>query len=407
MAARGFFKDEQFDFETRIALGFAHYRAAEVGEVLATVGRIKDGDAEAWFREWTATGERVRDAADASAAAGHRISARDAYLRAAGYLFTATGSLDGTDDPDRLLPAWREHRRAWERFCELSDPPIERVAIPYEGTELVGYVLRPGEGGPRPAIILNNGSDGPVNAMWVQGGAAAVERGYVAITFDGPGQGHALLEQGLPFRPDWEAVVTPVVDHLLARDDVDPSRIALQGISQGGYWAPRAAAFEDRIAAVVADPGVMDVSTSWTAHLPARMRTELEEGRSDRFDRDMAMGLRFSKSGRRTLAFRMRPYGTEDPYEAFRAVREYHLRDVVDRIACPVLITDPDDEQFWPGQSRELHDALRAPATLVRFTAEEGGNRHCQPMTPGLRDQRVFDWLDETLARRPASPPAD
>lgn len=397
MPAQRFFKDEQFDFETRIALGFTTYRAAEVGEVLATVSRIKDGDSEAWFREWTATGERLARTADACAAAGHRISARDAYLRACSYLFTATGSLDGTKDPGRLTEAWRAHRRAWDRFCELSDPPIERVAIPYEGTELVGYVFRPREGGRRPAIILNNGSDGPVNAMWVEGGAAAVERGYVAIAFDGPGQGQALLEQGLPFRPDWEAVITPVVDHLLARDDVDPRRIALQGISQAGYWAPRAAAFEKRIAAVVADPGVMDVSTSWTEHLPAGTRKQLEEGRSGTFDRQMAMGLKFSPSRRRTLAFRMRPYGTEDPYEAFHAALAYNLRDVVDRIECPVLITDPDDEQFWPGQSRELHDALSAPATLVRFTAEEGANWHCEPMTPGLRDQRVFDWLDETL----------
>jgi hypothetical protein len=78
-------------------------------------------------------------------------------------------------------------------------------------------------------------------------------------------------------------------------------------------------------------------------------------------------------------------------------VRQYHLRDVTGRIECPVLITDPDDEQFWPGQSEQLRDALNGPSTLVRFTAEEGANWHCEPMTPGLRDQRVFDWLDETL----------
>lgn len=93
----------------------------------------------------------------------------------------------------------------------------------------------------------------------------------------------------------------------------------------------------------------------------------------------------------------MRPYGVDDPYEAFRAVRGYHLRDVVGRITCPMLITDPDDEQFWPGQSQELYDALGGPKRRVRFTREEGANGHCEPMALGLRDQRVFDWLDETL----------
>jgi alpha-beta hydrolase superfamily lysophospholipase len=264
----------------------------------------------------------------------------------------------------------------------------------------VGYVFRPRAPGPRPAIILNNGSDGPVNAMWAQGAAGAVERGYVALTFDGPGEGEALFEQGLPFRPDWEAVITPVVDVLAARDDVDPSRIALQGISQGGYWAPRAAAFEKRISAVIADPGVMDVSTSWTAHLPKSMVKALDEGRADRFDRELALGMRFSARGRRELAFRSRPYGSEDPYEVFRAVREYHLRDVAGRIECPVLITDPDDEQFWPGQSAQLRDALSAPATLVRFTAEEGANWHCEPKARGLYDQRMFDWLATVMPAR-------
>jgi hypothetical protein len=142
----------------------------------------------------------------------------------------------------------------------------------------------------------------------------------------------------------------------------------------------------------------MDVSTSWTAHLPKRLVRELEEGRGERFDRDMALGLKLSRYARRQLAFRMRPYGTDDPFEAFEAVRGYNLREVVGGIECPVLVTDPDDEQFWPGQSQELYDALSGPKRIARFTREEGANWHCEPMAPGLRDQRVFDWLDEVLA---------
>lgn len=392
-----FYKDAGFEFMTRIALGRVHHRAADAGEVLALTSRIKDGDSEAWFTEWRAAGRRTVEQAAAAEAAGHRVSARDLYLRAAASLFTATGSLDGTDDPGRLLEAWREHRAAWDRFCALSDPRIERVAIPYEDTELVGHVFLPRASGRRPAIILNNGSDGPIDSMWTQGGAAAVERGYVAITFDGPGQGHALFEQGIPFRPDWEAVIGPVVDHLLTRDDVDPARIALHGISQGGYWVPRAVAFETRIAAAVADPGVIDVSTSWTRHLPGRMIAELERGDAKHFDRDLRLGTMFDHTARRELAFRMRPFGTDDPYEAYRAVVQYHLRDVAGRITCPILITDPDNEQFWPGQSAELAAAIGDNATLVRFTADEGADGHCEPLSPGVRDQRVFDWLDATL----------
>ena len=194
-------------------------------------------------------------------------------------------------------------------------------------------------------------------------------------------------------------MITPVVDHLLSRYDVDPDRIVLQGVSQAGYWVPRAVAYEKRIAAAVADPGVMDVSTSWLQHLPKSMVKMLDEGdKRDAFNRDLKIGLLFTgKVARRGLAFRIRPYGTNDPFEVFRAVRAYNLRDVVGKIECPLLVTDPEDEQFWPGQSQELYDALSGPKEIVRFTAAEGANWHCEPLALGLRDQRIFDWLDETL----------
>lgn len=83
----------------------------------------------------------------------------------------------------------------------------------------------------------------------------------------------------------------------------------------------------------------------------------------------------------------------------FKAVREYNLRDVVAQIECPLLVTDPEGEQFWPGQSQELLDALQCPKEIVRFTIEEGADLHCEPMAMSLRDQRIFDWLDDVLDR--------
>ncbi|HEX6116077.1 MAG TPA: prolyl oligopeptidase family serine peptidase [Solirubrobacterales bacterium] len=396
-----FFKNDQFDFETRLSLGSAYRGAVDAGELLATVERIKDGDYESWFEEFKATGARVREIAERAARAGHEVSAREAYLRASTYLFTSTSSLDGTDDPDRLVPVWREHRDCFDEFAARLVPAAEKIRIPYEETRLEGYFFRAAaDDGPRPTLILNNGSDGPVTAMWLGGAAAALERGYNAMTFDGPGQGQALWEQGLTFRPDWEKVVGPVVDFLLERSDVDPGRIAISGMSQGGYWVPRAIAFDDRIAAAIADPGVVDVATTWLDNLPKGMRKHLENEEREKFERQFRFAEHFmGKATRQTIAFRMKPYGTDSPYEAFRAVARYNLADVVDRIRVPLLITDPEDEQFWPGQSRRLYEALPGPdKRLVPFTAAEGANLHCEPMARSLVDQRVFDWLDETLA---------
>src|SRR6202012_168835 len=110
-----------------------------------------------------------------------------------------------------------------------------------------------------PTVILNNGLDSQSVALYAYGGAAALERGYNALIFEGPGQGAMLFERQVPFRPDWENVITPVVDYLLSRPDVDPDRIALTGWSMGGEMVSRAAAFEPRLAAVVADPGILSM----------------------------------------------------------------------------------------------------------------------------------------------------
>jgi len=399
-ARKHYFMDhEQMDFETQIILGGCYYGAADAGEVLATVDRIPSGDFERWYQEWLATAERIRSIADQCLSCGNRVSARKAFLRAADYFATSAIFIDGTKDPSRGVLAWKQHRACWDRFCAHMDPPAETVSIPYESSAMPGYLFRPEDtGGPWATVIFNNGSDGPTSGMWKSGVAAALERGYAALVFDGPGQNAMLWLHNVPFRHDWENVVTPVVDFLAERDDVDPTRIALSGVSQGGYWILRALAFEHRIAAGIADPGVMDVSTSWLGELPKEMLELLDGGLEREFDQ--AMHEELAEAGdvvRQTLEWRAKPYGARSHYHLYEMVRQYNLRDVVTQIECPVFIADPDDEQFWPGQPREVYDALVCPRTIVRFTADEGSNWHCEPKARSLYDQRMFDWLDTVM----------
>ena len=97
------------------------------------------------------------------------------------------------------------------------------------------------------------------------------------------------------------------------------------------------------------------------------------------------------------LRFRMRPYGMTSFYDAFRTVQDYKLAEVAGRIRCPMLITDPEGEQFFPGQARKLYDALGCPKTIVHFAREQGADQHCEVAAPGLRDFTIYNWLDETL----------
>jgi len=150
----------------------------------------------------------------------------------------------------------------------LFGPPVEPVEIPFEAAVLHGYFYRGAGHGLLPTIIMHNGFDGPAEEMHFFGAAAAAERGYNVVTFDGPGQPAARRHDGLPSRPDWENVVTPVVDWVMTRPGVDQFRVALLGVSIGGYLAARAAAFEHRLAACVAVDGIYDLGAITTSGFP-------------------------------------------------------------------------------------------------------------------------------------------
>jgi dienelactone hydrolase len=182
---------------------------------------------------------------------------------------------------------------------------------------------------------------------------------------------------------------------------VDASKIVLYGASQGGYWVPRAAAFEHRLAAVVADPGVVDVSTSWKDHIPTELVALLDAEDETAFNAAMDAAFRdMSPAVQQESAWRTKPYGDQPSvYAAFKTAERYRLGDLAKNITSPIMITNPEGEQFWPGQSQQLYDALSATKTLVPFTNAEGAGMHCEPMARSLLEQRMYDWLDETLAR--------
>jgi hypothetical protein len=398
------FEDEDFQFGFELVLGATYHQSADVGEALATAARIPDGDADAWIREWSATATSAFDAGEHARHAGRRATALSFYRRAARYYSTALYCAAKASDfgAQRVLATWRRQHECWEHTVHLSPAPGERLLIPYEGTTLRGWFFRAPDaavGEPRPLVIMNNGSDGSTSSMWGHGGAAAAERGYHWMTFDGPGQQSALYEQGIPFRHDWEAVLTPVVDLLIGRADVDSERIAVIGVSQGGFWVPRALAFEHRLAAGVADTGAVDITRAWLQAIPPALRELLDAGEKDTFDAQMRAAEKESPAVTAVLEFRGHPYGVTSGsrYDLFKAVEKYKLGDEIKDISTPLLITDPDDEQFFPGQPQELYERLPGEKQLVRFTAAEGANRHCEPMATGLRDARIFDWLQSHL----------
>lgn len=395
------FDDGEFQFAFERALGASYRQSADIGEVLATAGRISDGDADSWLREWTATAGVAWMSAIRARRSGRRVSALAHFRRAATYYATALYLISHSSEPRRRLDIWRRQRACWEQVLELSPAPGERISIAYEDTTLPGFFFpAPNAAGEvRPLVVVNNGSYQATSEMWVQAGAAATERGYHWLTFDGPGQQAALLEHRIPFRPDWETVLTAVLEAMRARADVDPDRVGVVGIGQGGYWVARALAFEHRFAAAVVDPGVVEVVTAWTDRLPADMRRQLNDRRQSAFDREMHLAELFAPAAAETLRFHGEPYGHNggSAFGLFLTIAGYRLGDEISQIDTPLLITESEGEQLWPGQSRQLYDRLQGPKEIVTFTAREGAGGHCEPLAQALREARIFDWLERHL----------
>lgn len=276
----------------------------------------------------------------------------------------------------------------------LLDTPVRAVRIPYEDTTLPGYLfLADDSGRPRPTVIHHGGYDSTLEEDYLATAAGALRRGYHVLAVDGPGQDSTVREQGLHFRPDWEAVVTPIVDVALTLPEVDGDRLVLVGTSLGGYLAARAAAFEHRLAACVLHDGVYDVH--------AAVATIVEGAAEQAGSLDAAIAasvaLRWAvRNGRWT-------FGVDDAEAVVTATKAYTLDGIADRITCPTLVLDAENDQFFAGQPERVLAALTCPAELVVFPEDEGGGEHCHEGAVALFHQRTFDWLDRVLAARPTT----
>lgn len=363
------FQDPTFSSQLLRTIGATYYKGADIGECLSTAYRIKEGDFESWYTEWLKTAKRVHKYADDCLAANHKVSAREAYLRASNYYRAAEFLLISPEDP-RIQTTWGSSKECFSNAGKLFSPPIESIEIPYEGTTLPGHFYRLNENTnndtatplPRPTLIAHGGFDSTLEELYTFAAAPALERGYNCLTFEGPGQGGVIRKQKVPFRYDWEKVVTPVIDYALTRDrDIDPNKIALIGISMGGYLAARAAAFENRISACILYNGVYDGYDAFASGFPQSLRTAVENGNSNAVNTvidilsDIDANLRFNmKHGMWTT-------GTNSPFELIQGSKKYTVKGIAQKIKCPTLVLEAEKDDSFPGQPRMVYDALTCP----------------------------------------------
>jgi alpha-beta hydrolase superfamily lysophospholipase len=389
-----YFKDQDLDLYLQaFPLNFQAYGGAAAGEAFYVASRINEKDLESWVHEWSALAARVEAEGAAALEKVHKVSAREAYLRAYTYYRTATLCLR-VNDP-RFRTTWQTMRSCYRQAAQLYEPPIEPVEVPYEGSALPAYFVRTEDHGERrPTVIVIGGGETFCEELYFWGGAAAVSRGYNALLVDMPGQGATPFE-GMHHRHDAEVPMGAVLDYLEGRPDVDMGRVAAYGLSLGGYIVLRSVSYEERIKACAVSTPVID----WHQTLVDAMPSVLRRAPRSLFNSVMKLGNLFSKT--QLIAYEKFfewQVGAQDYAEAMEKFRPWKVD--ASRISSPVLcMLGTGEQETFKKQTYSCYAALRSPKALRVFTEEEGADAHSQANNQRLAHQVVFDWLDETFAR--------
>lgn len=324
---------------------------------------------EDWLDAWAAVGDGHRERAEGELAAGHRRSAGEAFLLAAvSYHFAKfVWVLDAERNRATTLAA----RDALARAHALLDPTAERVEARLAGATLAANLRRPPRAARPPLVLLVPGLDSTKEEFFSLE-RFFLERGMATLAIDGPGQGEGGFE--LTIRPDYEVAVAAFLDALGGRGDLDLGRVGAVGLSLGGYYAPRAAAFEPRITAVAGVSGPYDMSAHWD-QLPGLTRETLRH-----------------HTGSRTDA------------EARARAAELSLAGVATRIEQPALIVAGRRDRLIPWQDTH-RIATEAPG--AEWVLYDEGTHVCNNLACRYRPL-VADWMAARLGavelRRPRCP---
>lgn len=330
---------------------------------------------------WTAVVDDLEAQAVADERAGHRRTAGQKYARATNYLIQAE-RMQSARSPQRS-EIYQRCLDLMRKTFDLIDPTTTRVAVPFEGSLLPAYFTRAAGDAPAPCIIMWNGLDSTKEHMYLSGFPAELAaRGISTLMVDCPGSGEALRLLGLTARVETEDWAAACVDHLLGRDDVDPARIGLVGWSLGGYYAPRAAAFEKRLALCVA----WGANHDWGAVQKRRLEREGENPVPHYWDHVLWV------------------WGESDLDVFIKKAEAVRLDGVVEQITVPFLIAHGENDRQIPlaYAHRSYQQATGSPRRELRvFTAAEGGAEHIGLDHFPYVATYIADWVADTFAELP------
>jgi hypothetical protein len=393
-----FSTDDGIDFAVRCVLSGIPYRMADLHETVETAAAVAPGDVDGWFAALTGLGARVETIAEESDRAGHRVSAAQAYLRAANYRYAGFWYVLATARRAEWADAWRAHRRCLDAALERWPTPAEPVAVPWDGSALDTWLFSPAvTSGPPRVLVVQGGLGSPLSDSLMTGVVDAVDRGWHAVAFDGPGQGRSRIEDGAGPVDDWASVIGAVLDAVCARPGLAGAPVALLGVADGGNLVLRAAAREARVRAVVCDPGVIRPVDGALAQLPGPMAAQWRSGDHTGFSSALTAAAASDPQLAFTVAKLREQWPETTVAQMLDRLAGWDAGPVLGAVRVPVLVADPEDAGAYPGQPAELAGRLGDLATRVAFTTAEGAGLDCEIGAPNLRAQRIGDWLDDAI----------
>jgi len=342
--------------------------------------RGEDAGTPDFLRAWTALTDQLVNQAEQAEKAGHARTAGQLYARATNYLCQAERMLSNSD-PHRI-PTYRRVLDLAQKAFDLKEHgQVSRVAIPYESTTLPAYFSQApaARSGPAPVVVLVNGLDSTKEHQYSSGHwEELAARGISCLMLDQPGTGEALRLQGLTARIDTEVWAGAAVDWLATRDDVDAGRIGIVGWSLGGYFAPRAAAYEKRFALCVA----WGANHNWGAVQRRRLEREGERPVPHYWEHVLWV------------------WGHTDLDEFIDFADAVHLDGVVEHITVPFLIAHGANDRQIPLEyaHRSYEQAVYSPKRELRiFTPEEGATEHIGLDHLPYVSTFIADWVADTI----------
>lgn len=382
------FKYFPTNYVWNLSVDLAIEMGARIGEIeamcapLQEVAKKPDAEGTQAFRDtWEKMADQLCELAQEDEARGRLLSAGEKYGRAASYLLTCE-RLQAHNAPNRL-DLYKRMLDLFEKGTRLAGENCERVEIPYGGKHISGLLVQAENvTGPAPLLVQVNGLDSTKEMKYRVGLPAwLAKRGVSSLIIDQPGTGEALRLQGLTARYDSEHWASPVVDWLETRDDVDGKRIGMEGVSLGGYFCPRAVAFETRFACGVC----WGANHDWRDVQKRRLENE----------GDFPVPHYWSHV--------CWVWGAKDTDDFMKLAEDVHLDGVVEKIKVPFLVTHGEKDSQIPLKwaERTYEQLVNSPKRELKiFTEREGGVQHSSFDNSINAGHYIADWVAETLGGR-------